>query len=127
MLSQEPAETVKTENVVPYPNRDAHASYMRRKWTVRIIFLIILFLAGQTFSFGVHVSMERWESDEIIEDILGENVAYVVRWLGSEGRAWGVFLEESGLKETVYDAVGMVKEEVEDIIDPFNWYDPRTW
>ena len=76
--------------------------------------MIAIFLIGQLFSFGVYVSIEKWDADEHIEDILGENVANVVRWLGSEGMAWNVFLDESGLKDTVYDVVGIMEEEIEE-------------
>ena len=127
VLSQEPAEIKTAVDAVIYPKRDAHQSFLFSKWKKGLAFLIALFMMGQLFSFGVHVSMKKWDVDEIIEDIIGENVANVVRWLGSEGQAWGIFLDESGLKDTVYEAVGVVKEEIEEIIDPFVWYDPRTW
>lgn len=127
MLSQEPAETKTVENAVAYPKRDARQTFLFAKWKKGVALIVAIFLLGQLFSFGVHVSIKKWDTDEIVEDVFGENIANVVRWLGSEGQAWGVFLDESGLKDTVYEAVGMVKDEVEDIIDPFVWYDPRTW
>ncbi|MCK5345375.1 MAG: hypothetical protein KAR20_18320 [Candidatus Heimdallarchaeota archaeon] len=127
ILSQEPVETVDNEAAVNYPKRNSYQSYLFLKWKRGILFLIAIFLIGQLFSFGVHVAIAKWDVDEFTEEIFGENVANVVRWLGSEGRAWSVFLDESGMKGIVYDAVGVVKEEVEDIIDPFVWYDPRTW
>lgn len=127
ILSQEPTEIKTSENEVPYPKRNSYQSFLHQKWKVGILLLISLFLVGQLFSFGIHVSIEKWEVDEIAEEYTGENIANVIRWLGSEGRAWNVFLDESGLKETVYDAVGIVKEEIEEIVDPFAWYDPTTW
>ena len=127
ILLQEPAETVNQETAVNYPKRNTYQSFLFSKWKRGLLYLIALFMIGQLFSFGVHVSIEKWDADEHIEDILGENVANVVRWLGSEGRAWSVFLDESGMKETVYDVVGIVQEEIEEIIDPFVWYDPWTW
>jgi hypothetical protein len=126
-LSQEPLEVVPEEEVVNYPSRDSHQSYLFYRWKRKILYIMALFIIGQFFSFGIHVSIKKWEVDQITEEILGENVANVVRWLGSEGRAWSVFLDESGLEGVVYDAVGIVKEEIEEIIDPFTWYDPRTW
>ncbi len=127
MLSQEPAETVEQKTTVDYPKRNSYQSYLHQKWKVGILLVLSLFLIGQLFSFGVHVSIEKWDVDEIAEEYTGENIANVIRWLGSEGRAWNVFLDESGLRETVYDVVGIVQEEVEEIIDPFVWYDPWTW
>ena len=127
ILSQEPVETVDNEAAVNYPKRNSYQSYLFLKWKKGILYLIALFLIGQLFSFGVHVSIEKWEVDEIAEEYTGENIANVIRWLGSEGRAWNVFLDESGLRETVYDTVGIVREKVEKIVDPFVWYDPWTW
>ncbi len=127
ILSQEPVETVGNETAVNYPKRNSYQTYLFLKWKRGVLYLIALFLIGQLFSFGVHVSIEKWEVDEIAEEYTGENIANVIRWLGSEGRAWNVFLEESGLRDTVYDAVGIVEEEIEEIIDPFVWYDPWTW
>lgn len=127
VLSQEPAETVNKEPAVYYPKRNSYQSYLFLRWKKGLLYLMAIFLIGQLFSFGVHVSMAKWDIDEHIEDVLGENIANVVRWLGSEGRAWSVFLDESGLKDTVYQSVGVVQEEIEEIIDPFVWYDPWTW
>lgn len=127
VLSQEPVETTDKKTEVNYPKRNSYQSYLFLKWKKGLLWLIAIFLVGQLFSFGVYVSIEKWEVDEIAEEYIGENVANVIRWLGSEGRAWGVFLDESGLEETVYDAVGIVKEEIEEIVDPFEWYDPTTW
>ena len=129
ILSQEPTvnSTTDPETTVNYPKRDTHQSYLFLKWKRNILFLAALFIMGQLFSFGVHVSIAKWDVDEIIEEYAGGDIANVVRWVGSEGRAWSVFLDESGMKGAVYNAVGVVKEEIEEIIDPFVWYDPRTW
>ncbi|MCK5617494.1 hypothetical protein KAR91_87330 [Candidatus Pacearchaeota archaeon] len=127
ILSQEPAEIVNKETAVSYPKRNSYQTYLFLKWKRGLLYLMAIFLIGQLFSFGVHVSMAKWDIDEHIEDVLGENIANVVRWLGSEGRAWSVFLDESGLKDTVYQSVGVVQEEIEEIVDPFVWFDPWTW
>ena len=119
VLSQEPAESKTDEDAVNYPKRNAHQNFLFTKWKRGIVFILSVFIIGQLFSFGIHVSMKKWEIDGIVEEITGENLANVVRWLGSEGRAWSVFLDESGLKDTVYNAVGVIKSEVEEIIDPF--------
>jgi len=127
VLSQEPVEIVAAEEAVNYPKKDTYQNFIFSKWKRSIILLVSIFIIGQLFSFGIHVSIQKIDMDEIVENVLGENAANIVRWLGSEGQAWGVFLEESGLKDTVYSAVGMVKEKVEETIDPFVWWDPTTW
>jgi len=128
VLSQEPtAEKEVNEAAVSYPKRNTYQSFLFLKWKRAVLYLIAIFLMGQLFSFGVYVSIEKWDIDEIAEEYTGENIANVVRWFGSEGRAWSVFLDESGMKDTVYNVVGVVKEEIEEVIDPFSWYDPTTW
>lgn len=127
ILSQEPDHKIKQESVVSYPKRNTYQNHLFLKWKRGILWLMAIFFIGQLFSFGVHVSNEKWEVDEVVEEYIGENIANVIRWLGSEGRAWSVFLDESGLKDTVYDAIGIIQDEVEQIVDPFKWYDPTTW